>query len=187
VNAKPVIKALIIFFAEILSLYANDSARAFTCSEGGFSIWMPGDPVLRDVDHKSMVGNVMEKSYTLITDSENYASSYTTLPKIAFSFLDNAALIKRAKKGFLKAYGAREVSFQKIILGGMEGGELAFQISSDNKETTTNGKARFYLVGNRMYVMMVTANGSPAGNALMDRYLNSFKIIPPSGNNVTLN
>src|SRR4026208_2088550 len=98
------------FFSGILSLALilgfhlerADFANAFTSSEGGFSIAMPGEPRLEQVNHKSCAGNVKEYSYTFENQTEKYSSSYTQLPNVAFDFLTNDALLNKVRKGFLK-------------------------------------------------------------------------------------
>jgi len=170
------ISSLIILGLSSINLISSPPVKAFTSAAGGFSIWMPGEPTLRKVNHQSVAGTVQENSYTLITDSEKYVSSYTELPGSAFSFLSEDSLFAKAKKGFLKANGATEIGFQKITLAGLEGWELAFQIPGQGESDATEGKARFYLSANRMYVVMITANKDAEGIALTDRYLNSFKV-----------
>ena len=161
----------------ILNLIGADYAQAFICSEGGFSISMPGEPILKQVDHKSLVGNVKEYSYTFENQTEKYTSSYTKLPGIAFDFLSNEALLNKARKGFLKSKGARQVSYKKIAFEGNGGTELAFQLMPENNASVTGGKARFYIVGKTMYVLVMVSIRGADGETLIDRYLNSFRLL----------
>lgn len=181
------IYAFIFLLVQTLNLSFIDSVRAFTCSEGGFSIWMPGEPVLQEVFHKTFVGKIKENSYILETDTETYSSSYTELPGIALSFVGKNGLLKKAKKGFLKATGAQEISYRKIIFEGKEGAELAFQIPAENRANPASGKARFFIFGKKLYVMTMTSNQGQAGIALIDRYLDSFQLISSPANEFSLN
>lgn len=164
-----------------------DTAQAFTCAEGGFSIWMPGEPYLQQVVHKTFVGNVKENTYTFKTENEKFGSSYTELPGIALAFLSDNSLFKKAKKSFLKKMGAQETSFEKIAFSGKEGRELGFQIPSENQANLTSGKARFYIFGKTLYVVMATAAQGAEGEALINRYLNSFKILTQTNTEISLN
>jgi len=161
-----------------IHLVRADFAEAFICSEGGFSISMPGEPRLEQVNHKSIAGNVKEYSYTFENETEKYGTSYTPLPGIAFEFLSNDALLNKARKGFLKATGARQVSYKKIVSEGTDGTELEFQLPPVNDAAATSGKARFYIVDKKLYILRIMSVRGADGDALIDRYLNSFRLLP---------
>jgi len=160
-----------------LNLIGLDFAQAFVCSEGGFSISMPGEPILEQVNHKSFVGNVKEYSYKFENETEKYTSSYTELPGVAFDFMSNDALLNKAKKGLLKANGGRQVSYKNIAVAGNRGTELTFQLPPENNGSETGGKARFYIVGKTMYVLVMVSIRGDDGEALIDRFLNSFRLL----------
>lgn len=160
-----------------INLIGANFVQAFICSEGGFSISMPGEPILEQVNHKSFVGNVKEYSYTFENETEKYTSSYTKLPEVAFDFLTNDALLNKARKGFLKSNGAQQIGFKRISIAGNGGTELAFLLSPENNASATNGKARFYIVGKTMYVLVMISIRGADGDALIDRYLNSFRLL----------
>lgn len=152
--------------------------QAFDSSEGGFNIWMPGKPTLQQVHHKSFIGDVKENTYTLKTKTEEFDVSYTDLPGIATVFESAKALFTKAKEGLLKDVGGEEIRFEKITFEGKEARELTFQIPSKGNPGLAVGKARFYLVGKRLFVVVASTTKGAKGNALLDRYLNSFQLLP---------
>jgi len=157
-----------------LNLFLPGNARSFSSAEGGFTVWMPGRPTLERIDHKSLVGNVKENTFTLKTKTEEFDVSFTELPGVATTFESNKALLTKAKDGFLKDSGAKELGFDKIPFEGKEGRELSFQIAS----TDTQGKARFFLIDNILYAVVGSTTNGQKGMALIDRFLNSFKLLP---------
>jgi hypothetical protein len=136
---------------------------------------MPGKPSLEQIHHKSIVGDVKENTFSLKTKTGEYNVSYTELPGAATTFESDKALLTKAKDGFLKDSGAQELSFNKITFEGKEGRELAFQTSS--QDSAVQGKARFYLIHKTLYVLMANTTKGKDGMDLIDRFLNSFKLL----------
>ncbi|MBF0493049.1 MAG: hypothetical protein HQM15_09755 [Deltaproteobacteria bacterium] len=171
-------KKYILTLVILLCTYPSYSLHAFTSTEGGFSIKMPGDPTLQKVDHKSVVGKVKENTYTLKTATEEWSVSYTPLPKIALSLESNKALLNKAKEGFLKDTGAQVIRFEKIKFQGKEARDLTFQIPAQDDESARVGKARFMLSDGKIYVLVGSSSKKVEMAAdLIEKYLDSFQFL----------
>lgn len=144
--------------------------RSFTSPAGDFSVLMPGKPQAIETVHKSFVGAVKETNYTVTSDGATYSASYSELPGIAVSLGGSHTIFNKAKEGLLKEAGGTENSFTETSLGSSEGRELSFTLNGGG-----TGKARFFLIDKRLYV--VVANGPSGAAAAVSRFLNSFKLL----------
>ncbi len=157
----------------IFTLFLTTILQAFTSSEGGFSIQMPGKPRLQRVNHKSAVGDVKENTYTFKTKTAEYNASFTELPDIAVSMQSDKALIGRAKEGFIKDTGAQKTDLQPVDCQGKKGEEMTYEIQ--NYSSVQLGKARFCIADKKLYV--ISAKTSSKSLKAIDQYLNSFKLL----------
>lgn len=167
------LKVFFLLFLLILPL----RAFSFTSSEGGFSIWMPAEPSLQEIIHKSFAGNVVEKTYTVKTESQEFSVSYSRLPTLAFATQSTKALFNRAKDGFIKDTHSQELSFEKIDSAGQQGRELTFQIVNKDRIIDAVGKARFYLVDRTIYVVMAIESNYDGQEKIIRQFLDSFKFL----------
>ena len=142
--------------------------KAFTSTEGGFSVLMPGNPKLHEDAHKSFVGVIREHTYTVTTRDGDYSVEYSDLPGIAVDLGGSGTIFNKAKEGVLKDNGGAETHFSSISLRKHPGKELNFQVPGKD-----SGKARFFLVEKRLYVLVATS--SNPGN--VEKFLNSFKLL----------
>lgn len=167
----------ILLFLALLSAPPRP-ALTFISLEGGFSIWMPFEPQLREIIHKSFAGLVTEKTYSVRSGSQEFIVSYSELPRIAISVVSEKALLARAKEGFIKDTHAQELSFDKIASEGAPGRELRFQIVGKDRVIDAVGKARFYLVNRTLYVVAATESNYDGEEKAIQRFLDSFKFLP---------
>lgn len=166
---------LVLFIAFGLST-ASENAwsqgkwQTFSSPAGDFSVLMPGTPQLTQSVHKSFVGAVKESTYTFKAGNTTYSASYSELPGIAVSLGGSHTIFNKAKDGLLKESGGTENGFKEISLGTSEGRELSFLLDGG-----WAGKARFYLVEKRLYV--IVASGPTSASAAIVKFLNSFKLL----------
>lgn len=170
------IKIFLFGFIFLFLSFLNHPALAFVSTEGGFSVWMPTEPILQRIIHKSFAGEIKENTYIAKTDSEEFIVSYSELPKIALSTQSAKALLIKAKEGFIKDTHAQELSFEKLNLDGKQGRELSFRIITKNNMIDAVGKARFYLVNKTIYVIAATEMNYDNENKIIHQFLNSFKL-----------
>ncbi len=144
--------------------------QVFSSSAGGFSVSMPGTPSLSRDTHKSFVGSIQENTYSLQTPSGNYSVEYSDLPGIAVSMGGEHTIFDKAKEGLLKNVGGTQTSFSPVNSAGHSGMELSFQVPASG----SSGKARFFLVQKRLYVLVGTSPSPLSPN--VDKYLQSFAL-----------
>ena len=142
--------------------------KVFTSAEGGFSILMPGNPELHENIHKSFVGAIRENTYSATTKDGGYSVEYSDLPGLAVDLAGSGTILDKAKAGVLKDNGGAETSFNSISLRKHPGKELSFQIPGKD-----SGKARFFLVEKRLYVLVATSSNL----VHVETFLNSFKLL----------
>ncbi len=144
--------------------------QTFSPPAGDFSVSMPGKPQLTQSVHKSFVGAVKESTYTIKAGGVTYSASYSELPGIAVALGGTHTIFNKAKDGLLKEAGGSENAFDAISLGKNEGRELSFTLNGGG-----SGKARFFLVDKRLYV--IVASGPASAAAAMGKFLDSFKLL----------
>ncbi len=154
----------------VLGPTALEAARwqIFTSARGGFSIVMPGTPELHEKVHRSLVGAIQEHTYSVATGDGDYSIEFSDLPWAAVGLGGPGMIFRRAKEGLLRDNGGTETGFSAIELHEHPGRELSFRIPG--KES---GKARFFLVEQRLYVLVATA--SDPGN--VQKFLGSFALV----------
>jgi len=170
------ISALILYIA-IAGFYPSScEARTFVSKEGGFTVNIPGNPKKTHTIHKSFIGKVKETTYRLDTRKGNYSVAYSNLSGAATFFGGSNTILKKAKEGLLKNAGGREISFKKTSLEGYPGRILEFQIPKSTRSKKMQGRARLYLVKNRLLIVVGTRKKGLSLTPL-ERFLNSFRLI----------
>jgi len=136
----------------------------------GYSVKMPGTPKWTTQNHKSFIGDVIEKTGTVQTSGGTFSVSVTDIPGIGTVF--GGDILEKAKDGLLKENGGTELSFEKTSLAGEKAKVLTYQ----NVGGQPFGKAYFTLVKKRLYVLVAT--GPSADAKSFSQFFNSFAIVP---------
>ena len=134
------------------------------------SVSFPQRPKMKVSSESSPVGPITSQNYEVNGADYSLVVSTTRLPKVALAFRGAEALYKDAADALLKEHsGAQKVSYAAVNQGGTNGAELAFK-TADGEQ----GKARFFLVGEKL--MIAQATWKPQGQPLAQRFLDSFKV-----------
>lgn len=150
----------------------TNGVLSFESTRGAFRIDMPGVPTSEVVRHKSIIGAVLENTYSFKTKTGEYTVSYTPLPKAALLFKSDASLLKSAQKGFLKETGATLLRVRKVDVSGHAGSEMDFEIPKTS--ALWKGTARFLLAQDILYVVMAASDGPEADRKC---FLDSFALL----------
>jgi hypothetical protein len=148
----------------------------YTDKPGGFTIFMPGNPVRSDRKvGKQLIHAVGWKPTTFALNKfKAFEVSYTDYPGTAGSdtgrlstLLDNT--INLRKKDFTEL----DVESQPITINGYPGRAFFYEPPRGNTITTV----KECIVGDRMYDLMVTAKKDYPVNEEMSRFFNSFQVL----------
>lgn len=173
-----IILSFLIFPFPFINFYPSPcEARTFQSQEGQFSVNMPGTPKKSTTVHKNFTGKILETTYRLDTKTGNYSAAFSDLSGVATFFGGANTILKKAKEGLLKNAGGREIRFTPTSLGEYPGRSLEFEIPKQGKSPPMQGRARFYLVKNRLYVIVGTRKEGLSLTPL-ENFLNSFRLVP---------
>ncbi len=149
----------------------------FSSTEGGFSVSLPGKPTEQKQTQDTAAGPLDIFMYLYEDRSDVYMVGYTNFPEDLISLSDPAALLDGGAEGAVTSMGAENTSKQEISLDGNTGREITFDVPDSKLPGGGAGKARFYLVGNRLYQLIGLAKGKEASTDNLDKFLDSFKLL----------
>lgn len=153
---------------------SEDSWKPFISKDGGFSVLMPAIPTFKKVSHKSFVGTVEENTFQTKLNLESFAIEYSDIPKTAIFLSSADTIFDETKEGLLNDLHAIKLKDESTTFQGNPGRLLTFKISSGDPSTEIIGKAKIFLINQRLYVLVTTAPRS-SNSVNLDRFLNSFQ------------
>lgn len=153
--------------------------KTFTDKEAGFSIDFPGDPEV--FDEKVPLGDGLDdlimKTYMYQVDLTNvYFVSYIDYPPSLIEGSDPQTLLQAGKEGGLGQLGESEIIEEKEIdLGGNPG--LYLKAKSTDSYGNYFGIYNFYLVGNRLYQIIMMTDSEFHSDEEVASFAGSFKLL----------
>jgi hypothetical protein len=149
--------------------------REFTPKEGRFSIMMPSKPESEVQSEFTPVGIVKLYIFAAEKDDSYYAVSYSDFPEYVIKYSDVGTVLDDARDGMVANVQGKPISSRRIKLQGYYGRDVKFQVTEEGQVGTAY--ARIYLVGNRLYQILVIGPQEqfPESEAL--RFLNSFQLL----------
>jgi TonB family protein len=144
--------------------------QQFVSPDGSFSIHMPGQPSAQTGEVETISGKVKNHSFMFSSGGLVYGISYGEFPlmhdsKNARATLDGARELGLARIG-AKLRSEREITFE-----GFPGRELQAEVAGGLFT------ARNYLIGHRLYSIMVFLQHPATGVENVARYFESFKLL----------
>jgi hypothetical protein len=137
--------------------------------EGQYSILFPGEPKLSTQEATAATGAKLPQYMAISVDSKNetfYSVLYFDLPSdMKFSFNDGRDGILNKVKGTL-------ISEKAISIEDYSGRELKISAPNDGAEYIV--RARFYLVGTRIYLLQLLLDKSADGPIADDKSVKFF-------------
>jgi hypothetical protein len=149
--------------------------REFTSKEGRFSVRMPGRPTMSLKRDETPVGEVVSRIYTYENTVISLTAEYSDLPGVAVIFGGRKRIYDKSRDAFLKDAEGHEIASLGIRLDAYRGMELIYETA------TQYGKARFILIGKRLYVLQAAMAKGADDRAPIDRYLDTFKPVYRKG------
>lgn len=150
--------------------------RVFHSEDGGFQVEMPGEPAGSQTIEKSFIGDVTNHLFTVEVPFEEFAVEYSDLPGLALALAGPGTILKKAKEALLKDVRGEELAYRLIRKKSDDRADLSY-IGRVGENPGVFGFARFFLRGNRIYVLHVMLSGDrPIDPERVSRFFKSFLI-----------
>lgn len=142
-------------------------------AEEGFNVKMPGQPQVQRQKVNIPAGEVSTAAYSLQTpEGVIYSVSIADYPEKVVASRPPEAFLNEGRDGLTNQLKGTVSNEQELTLDGYPG--KSYTVSSPNGEV----RARNYLVGPRLYTMLVLFNPS-IGAPAADGFLGSLQLINP--------
>jgi hypothetical protein len=142
-------------------------------AEEGFAVRMPGQPQVVRNKVTIPAGDVTTAAWTVQVEGVIYSVSIADYPEKVVAARPPEAFLEEGKNGLTNQLKGTLKSEEALTINGIYPGK-AYTVSSDNGEV----RARNYLVGPRLYTMLVLYNPS-IGAPGADEFLGSLELVNP--------
>jgi hypothetical protein len=154
-----------------LLLIAGADFKEFSSKDGKFKAQFPGEPMTKTID----AAGVKAKTFTVEEKNGGYVVSYADLPIPAD---EGADLIEKrldgSRDGMVKNIRGTLTGEKKIKLADKYPGR---EITADLPGKKGVIRARIYIVGKRLYQVLVIGTEDTAKSADATKFLESFQLI----------
>jgi hypothetical protein len=151
----------------VLSQAAPSIWKVFNSEAGGFSLLMPGEPIETKSD------GVTSYSVTRAKESVTYTVSYIDFPVSPNKEQNGLTEAFTGIKDGITEEGGKIQQEQTIALKEFPGKEL--RVAMPDGALT---RVRSYIVGKRLYLVMVSTNNEKALKQSLQGFLDSFRVKP---------
>ena len=169
---------LALILAIILSVGActSNAKQEFTSETGKFSVTVPTEPKEETESVDTRLGKIDIHMFTTEDGNTAYMIGYSDYPEDIIKQNDPQKLLDGGRDGAVSNVNGKLDSELKIDLDGNPGRALVISAKAGNDQDATI-KARIYLVGNRLYQVMMVAPKGEVSSSEMDEFLKSFKLL----------
>lgn len=146
--------------------------KEYSSAEGGFAVLMPGEPELENATTKTDLGDVAIHTVKCVAGDVLCVVKYYDAPAVTDAtrekFLDDNC------DGFVRGANLlRKGDARRVALGENPGREVVGETQDGGAQLT----ARYYVVGKRVYLVMVGSSVDDAASPEVARYLASFRLL----------
>ncbi len=147
----------------------------FESDEGEFAVLMPANPQTQRKTVPTPIGPMKVVMYTHDAGAEAYIVGFSDYPKAVLEKLTPEKMLSDGVKGGIAKIRGTKKSEKNINLDGYPGKEYTFTIPSSRIPGGGKGKARMYMVENRLYQILALGKKS-APEADFNKFLDSFEL-----------
>lgn len=152
--------------------------KVFSHAAGGFRVAMPGKPQERTIVYQAPGGAIEAHLFSVVRDDVRYLVSYVDRDKpLAPEEID--AGLEELVKGSIVSGNGTLVAKRATRLGDAPGREFEFD-STGPEGRPRFVRARAYLVGPRIYQVLIGGPKARVSSAAGDAYLASFALTAPA-------
>jgi len=153
--------------------------RRFEPDMGGFSALFPGTPEKQTETVPTAAGTIETVFFLVEQGGMGYSVNLADYPEAYFSESDVELMLDGAREGAVLNVGGQLLEENQITLDGHPGRALKIAVdsaSSPQVEDEFLVHARFYLVGNRLYVLQAISTEQSSLSPDIERFLDSFQL-----------
>jgi hypothetical protein len=149
---------------------AQPDWTVFSPKDGGYSVMLPGEPTERSLPHDTEEGRTVSTLYELTREDFKYVVGYMNYP-ISVEAANRDKFLSMVAESGITSAGGTVIGNTAISLDGSPGREVTGEIKGFSY------RSRVYLVGKRVYLLIVwlPPNSTDSENAA--KFFKSFKII----------
>lgn len=148
----------------------------FESDEGEFAVLMPRKPKVQRQKVPTAVGQIEVVIYMHDAGSKAYMVAFSDYPESLIQQKDPERMLSDGVKGAMRNIRGSKNYEKDITLGGYKGKEITFTVPSSSKlRSGGKGKARMFLVKNRLYQVLALGLKS-ISEVEFDKFLDSFEL-----------
>jgi hypothetical protein len=168
---------LFLFAIGAVSVGAEDKVKLeeFTTNIGRFKVLLPGLPKKSEIDTESDFGKGVLHMYTVGVNKTMYGVNYADYPA-KIKKVSIKQVFDSSRTGAVANLKGKLSSEKDIKLGDHPGREIQIEVAGKRLF-----RVRVYLVGQRLYQVVVFGTKEAATSKLADRFLDSFKLVGKRG------
>ncbi len=152
------------------------SSKEFRSQEGKFSVMAPLSLEEGDQTVSTQIGQIVAHLFVGEATDIAYVVSYADYPEEFVTQSNSDLMLDGASNGAVSNVNGKLVIQNVISLQNYPGREIVADVKSpDGTDGTMKG--RLYLVGNRLYQVIVIATKGKVEVTKIDSFLNSFKLL----------
>lgn len=155
------------------------SWQEFTSQDGGFRVLMRGDVHYEKRELVTPIGQVPAHMYSIELRDSVFGVGYADYPPQLVRSMTPRRLFMAVRDTWVRRIEGRLQGDGRELR--LEGGHPGMEIVAWGTVGSRPAylKGRFYLVGNRLYQLVVFGNRDSMPIAEINRFLGSFRVLPP--------
>ena len=146
----------------------------FTSAEGAFSVLMPGTPAEQTQAQDTDLGPIDVHMYTFEGGDVAYLIGYNVFPAAVIDASTPAAILDGARDGQVETVKGTLVNESEITLGTYPGRDLEIQV--EGSDGASSLRTRLFMVGDRLYQLVVAGPKGQSTSPDTIKFLDSFKL-----------
>lgn len=167
--------ALVLIVLLLTACGSKSEPTEFINEEGNFSVMSPFSLEESSQTVDTAAGPIEIHFFMADDGNSAFMVGYSDYPAEIVDINDPNDMLDGAAEGATANINGTLVSQNNITLDGYPGRELALEGTFDN--FNASAKARIYLVGNRLYQVLVISSEGNITTEDMDAFLQSFKLL----------
>jgi len=177
---QPASVLIFFFLACLLGACTRSEWRELPVSDGGFSILMRGDPHYQRQQLNTRAGKMFAHLYSSDRRDSYFAVGYADYPLALVVGTAPEQLFSGVRQTWVQRIdGKLSASDDTIKLAGKYAG-TEFQAAGKINGVDAFVHARLYLVDQRLYQVISMGRKDEVSQGVVNRFLNSFRLIPQS-------
>ena len=166
---------LILVVAALLAGCGGTTWTEFSSADGAFSVLMPGTPTEETQTEDTDLGPIDVHLFTFEKGEVAYLVGYNVFPAAVVEAATPAVLLDSARDGQVETVKGTLVSETEITLGTYPGRDLEIQV--EGSDGTSSLRSRLFMVGDRLYQLVVGGPKGQSTSADTIKFLDSFELV----------